>query len=68
MFNAKNNFNAIRSTTIAKLAILVLKLSQICASINNADFHPHQHPHFTRCNIRRSAHPHYTPGRLGARS
>ena len=30
----KNNFNAIRWTTIAKPAISVLNLSQICASIN----------------------------------
>jgi len=35
MFNAKkNNFNAIRQTTIAKPAISVLNLCQICASIN----------------------------------
>jgi len=34
LMQKKNNFNAIRSTTIAKPAILVLNLSQICASIN----------------------------------
>jgi len=54
-----NNFNAIRSTTIAKPAISVLNLSQICASINTR---VGKIRIFIRINIRRSANLHYTPG------
>jgi len=59
----KNNFNAIRLTNIAKPAISVLNLSEICASINTR---VGKMRIFIRINIRilhvvTSADPHYTP-------
>jgi len=72
MYQLLSEKNKLRFVCVGKcsLVLSLVCLSEYQLQLNisnrvNADFHPHQHPHFTYL---KSPHPHFTPGLLHLRN